>query len=438
MLRVSGITFSRKSQLRALLSPKLSSPNVFSTVRFQDLKLAESLVRGLEEDCKISKATVVQANAFSPIIAGKDVTVCSETGSGKTLAYLVPLMDRLLKQKKSFPTDLLGRANPPVVVLCPSSDLCKQILEVASQIDRENAVSKQWLSSEKLENIFTGERIRWGAVDLVVSTPGKFVQDLTRFRQDKLYPSTLVFDEADFMFHGATASEMNEILSYVRPKIYSISKSERDAGYPTVQCVFVSATLPDIGKRTIGPMLVQRFMGSEIVETEKFHTLPSSIERVEFIPELEGDWNERCYQLTQLLKQNSDKRALVFTNSQQNANVLTQFLLGKKWPVSLFKKGKENSETPVTVSTDAGSRGIDWNGGVDLVVNFQMPTDVVSWIHRAGRCGRLGRPGTVVSFYKKQDEPLVEALKLRLEKSERLDRLFSRKRSFRKLRLPSS
>ena len=179
-------------------------------------------------------------------------------------------------------------------------------------------------------------------------------------------------------------------------------------------------------------MLVQRFMKAEVVESEKFHSLPSSISEVQFLPELEGDWEERCYRLTKVLGDFPDKRVLVFTNTQRNASLLTQFLAEKKWPVELFKKGKSEPQSPIIVTTDAGARGIDWNGGVDAVVNFQMPTDVVSWIHRAGRCGRLGRKGSVVSFYKSQDEPLVQAIQDRLSSEQPLDSLFSRKRSLRR------
>jgi superfamily II DNA/RNA helicase len=447
-LGIGGLLGRRSHQLSnlaAVLNPKPVRPGVFSEKSFSEYPVEKKLVENLEINAKISMMTQVQAKSFDPISSGKDVTVCSETGSGKTMAYLVPLMDRLVKQKELNTTtgtiDLLGRASPPVVILCPSSDLCRQVLEVMRTLDPENQLSKQWLIDQdgdlKCEGIVIGQRIRWGAVDLVVATPGKLCQDLERFRQDKLYPSTVVFDEADFLFHGSTGEEIRTILSYTRPKIHSVLKSE-NSFYPPVQCVFVSATLPDIGKRTIAPMLVNRFMTSEVVEVGNFHALPSSIDTVEFIPELNGNWEERCYLLTDLLGKHMDKRSLVFLNSQRNASVLNQFLLEKKWPVTLFKKGKSYnssfSDERIVITTDAGARGIDWNGGVDLVVNFQMPTDVVAWIHRAGRCGRIGKPGSVVSFFKQQDEPLVEALKQKLAEREKLDTLFSRKRSFRRTR----
>jgi superfamily II DNA/RNA helicase len=343
--------------------------------------------------------------------------------------------------------DLLGRSSPPVVVLCPSHDLCKQVLDVAMQLDPSNQLIKQWLDGPSLgsdKNVFTSPRIRWGATDIVVSTPLKFYEDLERFRQDNLKPATIVFDEADFLFQGSTQGAVLDILSYIRPKP---GKRITKISGPLVQCVFASATMPDIGKWTISPMLIQRFMTAEVVKTSGFHSIPTSIRSIEWVPELEANWDNRCYLLTQQLSRlfethKSSLRVLVFVNTQHNASVLYTFLKDKKWPVTLFKKGKDGQsldDNPlVIVATDAGARGMDWNGGVEAVINFQMPTDVVTWLHRAGRCGRLNKSGSVVSFFKQQEQDLIELLKNRISNRATVDSLFSYKRSLRRrLRHPS-
>ena len=421
-----------------------SNTGILTGKRFADFGIRESLVSALNNKLGATRATEIQAKSFKSILEGKDVTLCSETGSGKTLAYLLPLVERILRLKSMEPSsgggiDLLGRSSPPVVVLCPTSDLCNQVLHVTKSLDQTRTVSKQFLGAPRdldlgSEDILVGPRIRWGAVDLVVSTPAKFLEDMNRFKQDKLMPSTIIFDEADFMLHGSTNEAIVEILRYIRPPPNSKTRQSLFC-----QSVFVSATMPDIGKKTIGAMLVQKFMNSEVIETVKFHSIPKSIDSIEFVPELDGDWNQRCYMLTQELAKCTDdqKRVLVFVNTQRNASILYQFLKDKKWPVELFVAGRSrqelNVEDPgIVIATDVGARGIDWNGGVDVVINFQMPTDIVAWIHRAGRCGRLGRVGRVVSFYKKQEEELVDMLKKQLDFGDKLDGLFSRKRSLRK------
>ena len=420
--------------------PVPNRPSVLSSTRFDQLGLDPSLT------VQYTTATQVQSQSYVPIFSGKDVSVCSETGSGKTLAYLVPLMNRLLLNKKTASQsigqiDLLGRSSPPVVVLCPSNDLCRQVLEVAIQIDPSNQLTKQWLDGPSLpsdQTLLTSPRIRWGATDLVVCTPLKFFEDLERFRQDNLKPATIVFDEADFLFQGSTQGAVLDILSYIRPRP---GKRMDQTVAPLVQCVFASATMPDIGKWTISPMLIQRFMTAEVVKTAGFHSIPSSISSIQWVPELEANWDNRCFLLTQQLSNlfeayNSSLRVLVFVNTQHNASVLYSFLKDKKWPVALFKKGKDGQsldENPlVIVATDAGARGMDWNGGVDAVINFQMPTDVVTWVHRAGRCGRLGKSGSVVSFFKEQERNLVELLKNRISNRNTVDSLFSYKRSLRR------
>jgi superfamily II DNA/RNA helicase len=388
---------------------------------------------------QISTPTVVQSKSFVPLLMGRDAVVCSETGSGKTLAYLLPILNKaLFLQEKKYVggLDLLGRSNPPSVVLCPTVELCRQVIQVAQQLDNEGKISIQTLNEgvvDSSSNVMESPRIRWGAVDLVVATPSRFVQDIDRFKQDRLLPSSVVFDEADLMFHGAYQSDILNIVDYLRPRVI---KS------PLAQCVFVSATIPEIGNRTIGPMLTQRFSTAENIRVEGFHSIPSSIGSLEWVPELKGDWQERCFLLTKVLhEQFSDKRVIVFVNTVSNCNLLYQFLREKKWPVGRFYRSSSNDlvdtrkafddSVSVLVATDVAARGIDWEG-VDAVINFQMPTDVVTWLHRAGRCGRVGKAGSVVSFYKEKEIQLVTALREKLEQGETVDKLFSRKRSLKR------
>jgi superfamily II DNA/RNA helicase len=437
-----GAVSSSKTQQTISGSSGNSLKYPWTTPRsFKEFELDRTLSESIKAGGRFVHMTEIQEKSFDPIRLGSDVVVCSQTGTGKTLAYLVPLFDRIAKDKNSgnnTGVDLMGRKNPPVIVLCPSIDLCMQILTVAQSLDIHNRISKQFLgkresflSQEGDNNIIVGERIRWGAVDFVVSTPAKFSEDLGRFSGDNLYPSTVVFDEADFLFQGASKEHILEILNYLRPRPRRHTSSINPMSVYT-QCVFVSATMPDIGTWTIGPMLLQRFMNATVVETRSFHSVPSSIDSIDFVPELEGNWEERCFLLARVLKENSEGRTLVFVNTQKNAIALHNWLSEKGWPSSLFKKNTpvavDGSE--IVIATDAGARGLDWDGGVDTVVNFQMPTDTVAWIHRIGRCGRLGRKGSVVSFYKKSDERLVELLKQSM--GEKLDSLFSHKRSLRR------
>jgi superfamily II DNA/RNA helicase len=326
-------------------------------------------------------------------------------------------------------------------------------LQVASELDLDNRISKQYLRNSENdemgnnESVLVSSRIRWGAVDLVVSTPSKFVDDMTRFEANNLKPSTIVFDEADWLFHGASQGHVLDIIKYLRPRI----KGQTDmTPQKLTQFIFASATLPDMGQLSIGSMITQRFPTAAVIRSGNFHGIPSSI-TMEWMEEAEGDWQERCFLLTNFLAQlrELEKRVIVFVNSTRNCELLFRFLAEKKWPVFKYTKNclddkerfvSRNNDLQILVATDLAARGIDWND-VDVVVNFQMPRDVVTWIHRAGRCGRMGRKGRVITMFKKSEHQIVDGIKARLDCSvmqenkkvvRDLSPLFSRNRSLRK------
>ena len=427
---------------------------MFSPYRFDELDLNAGLKRSLANQT-IQTMTEIQGKSFVPISRSLDTILCSETGSGKTLAYLIPLFNRImLKQEINAATpsrswrDVLGRARAPVVVICATGELCKQTLQVASDLDTENKISKQYLRDEDSDNpspFVVSPRIRWGAVDLVVTTPSKFVQDMASFREKRLKPSTIVFDEADLLFHGASQAHVLDIIGYLRPRVRARMGKMNDTEEAITQFVFVSATLPEMGPLSVGSMVTQRFPTAELIRCGNFHGLPTSV-KTEWIEEPKGDWEERCFMLTNLLQKLTTNsfapRIMVFVNSSRNCNVLYRFLAGKNWPVLIYSKSciedkpvfTGSSSSRILVATDLAARGIDWTD-VDVVVNFQMARDVVTWIHRAGRCGRIGKPGKVVTFYKESERAVVESIQSRLGPSLSpvdLSPLFSRKRSLRR------
>ena len=458
MLLPSLVRFSRIAQTA-------TNRSLFSPHKFEQLDLHTDLQRSLIAT-NIRTMTEIQSQSFVSISKNLDTVLCSETGSGKTFAYLVPLFNRIMFKQdwdtanpSSSWRDVLGRARSPIVVLCPTVELCKQTLRVASTIDPQNRIIKQYLrTTDKDEsdssNVIVSPRIRWGAVDLVVTTPSKFVEDMTRFRENNLKPSCIVFDEADLLFHGPTQGHVLDIIGYLRPRIRAKMgrKNFHEPIADMTQFVFASATLPDIGQFSIGSMITQRFPTAELIRAGNFHSIPESV-NLDWIEESQGDWQERCYMLTKVLSEEleSSKRIMVFVNSSRNCELLFRFLADKKWPVLKYSKScledgqvfssSSSSSIQILVATDLAARGIDWVD-VDTVVNFQMPRDVVTWIHRAGRCGRMGKQGKVITFHKQSEKEIVDAIKARVvpESSSispnNLSTLFSRKRSLRrKIRL---
>ena len=418
-------------------------PGLFSQHYFKDFKLHPALQRGLGR-LGINRATAVQSRAFVPISARRDASICAETGSGKTLSYLLPLLNRQLY--------LQDRARAPVVVLCPSVDLCSQVVRVALALDADQLLKFQLLSEQYKplgqppSDIFdetsiqsaplpiSSLRIHWGLVDLVVATPAKFLEDFAGTRNSPL-PSALVFDEADFILTGANRAEAVEVMD----------RMQAGGG---VQSIFVSATLPNMGNNSVGSILARKFNSAEVVTSELRHCLPPGIS-TRWI-NAQSDFDSRAELLAaDILPFLSGSRTLVFANTIETVSKLHLYLKGKGWSVARFSKGHEARTVPrvrdaelfssgdvdILVATDLAARGIDWPD-VATVINFDMPLDASAWLHRAGRCGRMGKPGKVVSLVGPTDSEqyLANGLRDRAETGKNLHGLFSSKRSLRKNR----
>ncbi|CEM20388.1 unnamed protein product [Vitrella brassicaformis CCMP3155] len=240
-------------------TPDAATADLWSPYRFEDLGggIHPILIEAMRAQ-GIDRPTTIQQRSYNLLAEGRDCVVASETGSGKTLAYLLPLLNQLyhvhdLVEASRAAQD--GQVNPlkelrPWVVLAPTRDLCAQICQMAQSIDPLGRLSIQTLvelpkfphsragvdpfrvptgplpkhlrhlrgidpSDSVLQDlslqrqpqpVIVAPRIRWGAVDLVVTMPIKLLQDLLRCRfvGESVYPSCLVFDEVDEHFQSVT------------------------------------------------------------------------------------------------------------------------------------------------------------------------------------------------------------------------------------------
>lgn len=292
-------------------------------------------------------------------------------------------------------------------------------------------------------------RIRWGSTDIVVCTPAKFCEDLDQIREDGFYPACVVMDEADALFHGKARGYLFDIFSAMRPRLKIRQPDEarsRLPELPPAQFVFAAATMLHIGPFSVGNMIIERFCTAHTVETRRFHRLPSGLgfDNIRW-RQGSGDWDNRVEQLLETLREVPCERSVVFVNSLHNCHVLLKFLRESGWPVTSFMKGPQGrmgprfrdaqrfmeGEAGILVATEFGGRGIDWPD-VDHVINFQMPTSAVCWLHRVGRTGRMGRRGLVTNFVSEKDASLADLIRSRLEVGKDLHAAFSRKRSLRK------
>jgi len=345
---------------------------------FASLGLAEPILRALDAQ-GYKTPTPIQVGAIPQLLDGHDLLGIAQTGSGKTAAFSLPILQHLA----ATPT----RQRPfytRVLILAPTREL-------ATQIDtaiRTFAAGQRIFTCVILGGVGRRpqeERMRRGP-DIVVGTPGR-VRDLMATGHLKLDEVThLVLDEADRMLDLGFIRDIRKIVAAVPPQRQSL---------------LFSATMP-------GPVeeLAQAFLRNpRRVEIEQAPAMAPKIEqRVHFV---ESDGKKDL--LTRLLQDSDMSRVIVFTRTKQRANRVAELLDANSIPAEAMHGNKSQSareksldlfrrgRVRVLVATDLASRGIDVQG-VTHVINFDLPVEPESYVHRIGRTARAGAEGVAISF----------------------------------------
>ena len=436
------------------------------------------LLERLENKLGLTKPTQVQAQSFGKIREGKgDTTIGAETGSGKTLAYLLPLIDDILLQKES---GTLNYDYARAIILVPNKELVQQFLRMAiplcggsprqcvvwgagnilppedpndqPEVDPKTmvriAVMPGGLTEPMSFKPFRDTIALGGSdppVDLVISTPaavgplGLKPQHIDMFADIP----TLVVDEADMLLDGGYIRPLENVLMGFR----RADRLDPEFGGPRTQHVFCAATLPDMGLKSVDAYLQRKFPHAErihmagmhnarhygLAEATKWYQIESKKERMEkLIDMLETPVEQGGLQ---------GEKVMVFLNSVEDvegahgalerAGVSTVPYHAK---IALAERSKnldrfrrydsanaaDDDTVPILVCTDLASRGLDVPG-VNAVFQLQFSGNVVSHLHRMGRCGRAGqRTGRGVAFFNEAEAELVEVIQNAERQQERM------------------
>lgn len=343
----------------------------------------------------------IQRQALPLIMSGRDVIGVARTGSGKTLAYLLPMFRAILDQPR-----LADGEGPIGLVLAPSRELVVQIHAEARRGARALGLSATAIYGGAPVAEQIGALKRGG--EIVVATPGRLIDMLT-LNQGRLISfarvSYVVLDEADRMFDMGFEPQIGKILAVIRP--------DR-------QLVMFSATFPSHVETLARKAL--RHAPVEVVVGGRSKASPHIVQSVEVRDEaskfprllqLLGDWYERG-------------GVLVFVDTQEHADALYAELRRVGYPAGVLHGGKGQEERDQTladfktgirsllVATSVAGRGLDVKGLL-LVVNYAAPNHLEDYVHRVGRTGRAGAPGTAVTFATLSDgqyaADLIRALK---------------------------
>ena len=357
---------------------------------FQDLQLIEPLRRALAAQ-NYSHPTPIQAAAIPPLLEGRDLLACAQTGTGKTAAFALPILQRLDQNR----TPAASRA-PKVLVLAPTREL-------AIQIGRSFEVYGQHLHFRQVvvfggvnQNPQTRALVR--GVHVLVATPGRLVdlmnQGFVRF--DAL--QTFVLDEADRMLDMGFLPDLKRIVAQLPARRQSL---------------FFSATMSPEAAALAGKLLTDPVKTSV---TSPSATIDGLEQRV-FHVERAG----KRSLLDRVLGESDYERVLVFTRTKHGADKLARQLSqtgtaadaihgnksqnARERTLEQFRKGRVR----VLVATDVAARGIDVQG-ISHVINFDIPHEPESYVHRIGRTARAGASGVAISFCDPEERGSLKAI----------------------------
>ncbi|MEE9391788.1 MAG: DEAD/DEAH box helicase [Planctomycetota bacterium] len=342
--------------------------------------------------------TPIQKQAIPFAIKGRDVLACAATGSGKTAAFLLPTLDYLLDE---------NRPGPRVLVVTPTRELAAQVADDMKDLARYT----------KLRGAAIYGGVGMGAqadafrngVDVLVATPGRLLDHLTRPYASLSRVEVLILDEADRMLDMGFLPDVRRILLQV--------PEDR-------QTLLFSATMPPQIAKLAKEMLYE----PERIAVERKQA-PAKGVRQKMISVSQPD---KQTLLLDILDDRNDDSVLVFTRTKSRANRLTLFLTTnginaerihgnrsqsqREKALSGFKTGRIR----VLVATDIAARGIDVDN-LSLVVNFDCPNLAEDYIHRVGRTARAEKQGDAITFVSSDERShlatIEKALGNRIEQS---------------------
>ncbi|MEY3013936.1 MAG: hypothetical protein RIT45_2671 [Pseudomonadota bacterium] len=359
---------------------------------FSELPLPDEIRRAID-DLGFERTTPIQSVALPEALRGRDVLGQAQTGTGKTATFLLTVFKELLETERTHATA------PRAVVLAPTRELAFQITEDAETLSRYTDLTTvavfggmDWeKQARRLEE----------PIDLLVATPGRLMDYMKRGLVELRHVQVVVIDEADRMFD----------MGFINDIKWLLGRCPEDR-----QTLLFSATFPFEVTR-----LAQRFQRRPFeVRIQPEQVAATTIEQILYhVPEF-----EKLQFTLWLLEEYRPKRCLIFVNTKRTGDWLNFKLWNNGWEsgymsgdlpqrkrmqlVEQFREGKKE----IVVATDVAARGLHIDD-VDLVINFEIPTDANDYVHRIGRTGRAGAEGRAITL---ADERLV----LHLPEIERL------------------
>lgn len=360
------------------------------TIDFKSLGLSETCIEHLSQ-LGFEEPTEIQAQAIPQLLEGRDVVGQSQTGTGKTAAYSLPLLEQIE----------VSQLGVQALILTPTRELAQQVAQAIEdfRVDRKIKILTVCGGQSIERQIRSLER----GIQIVVGTPGRIIDllDRKKLKLDNL--SWIVLDEADEMLSMGFIDDVKKILKQAPVE-------RRTACF--------SATMPPAIKE-----LINNFLQSPVtVKVQDQKAAPSKIEQQVYL--VPRSWS-KVQILQPILELENLESAIIFVRTKKTAAELCQKLQEcghnvyeyhgnlsqsqRERLVQRFREGKIR----LVVATDIAARGLDVEN-LTHVINYDLPDNTETYIHRIGRTGRAGKSGKAISLVQPIERRLLRSIEKRV------------------------
>jgi len=365
--------------------------------KFEDMRLPLGVLEGLRAK-GILRPTQIQMQGLPVVLSGRDMIGIAFTGSGKTLVFGLPMILTALEME--LRAKVQGGEGPYGLIIAPSRELAHQTYEVLEfytdklvEHHKEFTKLRAVLTIGGLSTGTQAMALRRGS-HLVVATPGRLNDLLTKKRLSMAQCHYLVMDEADRMVDLGFEEEIRNTLDHFR--------GQR-------QTLLFSATMP---------RKIQDFAKTALVDPVVINVGRAGAANLDVIQEVEYVKQEA--KLVYLLKclQKTPPPVLIFCENKSDVDDVHEYLLLKSVEAVAIHGGLDQEERheaiksfkegtkDVLIGTDVASKGLDFPA-IQHVINFDMPKEIENYVHRIGRTGRCGRTGVATTFVNKNQEETI-------------------------------
>lgn len=369
---------------------------------FEDLKLIPSILKALKEE-NYTEPTSIQEKSIPLILNREDVLGTAQTGTGKTAAFAVPIIQHLTNEQDN------GRSKRKVksLIITPTRELAIQIADSFTTYAKYTGLKNTVIFGGVNQNPQTNA-LRSG-VDILVATPGRLLDLMDQGYVSLNDVKYFVLDEADRMLDMGFIHDINKI----------IAKLPRER-----QSLFFSATMP----KNISDLSKQILVNPKQVSVSPVSSTAETIQQYLYTT----NKDTKTDLLLHILKDPALDQVLLFARTKHGSDRIVRNLAKRKIKAAAIHGNKSQNQRQralkdfkdgkvrVLVATDIASRGIDIDK-LQYVINYDIPNESETYVHRIGRCGRAGEDGIAISLCEPEENTYIKDIeKLTKQKLERV------------------